>query len=276
MMQRLLRLVRKPEKPLYIFAHLPKTAGSTFRKHLRAGFAPEEILEIYIGGELTTQEAIERYVGSLTPERKAQVRVVLGHHVYFGIHQFFPREPRHIIFLRDPVARTISHYNYCRTDHARGGKDHHPPVVDEDGAILPFTTWFNRNPSLHNFMTQYLVRFYRRLVSDPGAVEADLDAAREILARFYFVGVTERYSEDVLYLYHELGIGKFFGNENASEKHFEPDGSAIELIRAKCGRDVELYRFARELNAKIRQKHRDFERVITAMKTRVAATACSG
>jgi hypothetical protein len=269
MIRKLSPHVTKRADPLYIFAHLQKTAGSTFRKHVRAAFAPEELLEIYLGGELKNQEAIERYMHSLTPERKAKTKMILGHHVYFGIHRLFPKEPRYIIFLRNPVDRTISHYNYCRTDHARGQQNHHPPVVGEDGDILPFRIWFDRNPRLHNFMTRYLVRFYRGTISDGEVVEADLQTAREVLGGFYFVGVTERYSEDVLYLYHELGLRKFFGDENISEKHFEADEAAIDLIRINCRYDLELYEFARELNARFRSQHKDFQQVVTGMKQKI-------
>ncbi len=250
MMTRLWRGLTKPTAPLYIFAHLQKTAGSAFRKNVQESLAPEEFLEIYLGGQLKDAQHIERLLETLPPERKSKIKLILGHHVYFGMHSHFARKAKYIIFLRDPVARTISHYNYCRTDQALGGRNHHPSVTGPDGRLLDFQTWFAGNPSLHNFTTRFLVRFYRGTPPEPELGPHDLQTARKALKRFYFVGLTERYSENVSCLYQKLGIKGVFKEVNVSQKHLEPDNSVLKVVREHNLYDLELYELARKLNRK--------------------------
>jgi hypothetical protein len=48
----------------------------------------------------------------------------------------------------------------------------------------------------------------------------DVKSLKNLLKNFYFVGITENYDEDSLFLYYKLGIKKFYENQNVSKKYY--------------------------------------------------------
>ncbi len=94
---------------LFIFVHIPKTAGMTFRKILDRQFTSDQIYKV--GPEF--QASIDQ-LKVLSEEQKAQINCISGH-VPYGIHQYFPlRSVHYISFVRDPVERAVSEYCYFR------------------------------------------------------------------------------------------------------------------------------------------------------------------
>ena len=101
------------KKPLYIFFHTQKCAGSTLRYHLERNFQEDEVIFLYLHGHFDVRnkihepfrtkkfrEAVDTYLSRLTGEQKDRVRVLCGHEIYYGIHQFFPnKEPKYVTFV---------------------------------------------------------------------------------------------------------------------------------------------------------------------------------
>ena len=249
--------------PLYIFLHIPKCAGTTFRHHVEHNLKEGEFVFFYVGDYFDVREMkrkyftctkrrkeIDSYLSCLTCEQKARVKILYGHHVYYGIHRFFPdREPRYVTFIRHPLGRMLSLYNshrdhvenpfryiseqenVCRTKELQNV---HKDIVQR-GRVLSFSEWLKRRTWQWNFMAKFLKQ---QGFAGPN------DSAEEILRKFYLVGVTERFQTSALFLYHLLGITKFYPDQNASPAYIRPDSLSKNMrdsIVRKNASDTKLY-----------------------------------
>lgn len=212
------------ENPLYVFLHVPKCAGSTFGFHLKHGLDPDRFLPISytsLGAlradlpRLFTRADADAYLTGLPQGLKDRLRAVGGHLAYHGIHKHFDRPCRYIVFLRDPVARAVSHYQFLRRRQESGGfltEDLRAGLVSGDGTIRSFRDW------LDGFPTDYMVRY---LTGDVFGVSdvvdlRRLEEAKGIIDACYYVGLTETYAHDALYLYHKIGVRRTFPDRNVS------------------------------------------------------------
>lgn len=91
-----------PEDTLY-FLHIPKSAGTTFRAFLEDHFDIDQICP-----HLVLEDILAR-----PPSDLARYRLISGHHAWF-LHSLLPRPPLVVTVLRDPVARTLSHFYHQR------------------------------------------------------------------------------------------------------------------------------------------------------------------
>jgi hypothetical protein len=93
----------------FFFVHVMKTAGSTFRQHVRFNFtAAERYPDDEEDDDLVMAKLSVPQLLALPPERHARIRVYTGHFPYCAAEQL-GREVTTLTILRDPVARTISH-----------------------------------------------------------------------------------------------------------------------------------------------------------------------
>lgn len=89
---------RVPERPPPVaFHHIPKTAGSTFRRMLEQLFEPEEVCPAEVDDELP--EGLNR----------AQYRLFAGHFSFAAL-QRLPADTVRLTFVRNPIQRIVSEY----------------------------------------------------------------------------------------------------------------------------------------------------------------------
>ena len=266
------------QNPLYIFLHLHKCAGNTLVIQLRENFAPEEIVSLYNFEDetLTNRDIIRERLSSLSPEQRTKLKVIFGHEVYYGLHELFPdREVRYITFLRHPIKRTVSHYNFYRTQFADGKmSEHFKPDIYRAGAILTFPRWVREIECYHNFIFRHFYsHFFNEELFDGGRdvqVEAEgLDQIKKILDQFYFVGLTEN-PADFLFIYRQLGFKKFLLNQNISRKYFklEDHPENRSLIIDINHFDQAIYDYGVQLNQRFKENHPSFDLEVT--RTRLA------
>ncbi|MCR5858811.1 sulfotransferase family protein [Mesorhizobium sp. J428] len=86
-----------------LFMHITKTAGGSLKDALRR--SGEDIIFHYPGEQ--------GFNMNLAYERKP--KILFGHYV-FGAHKAVNVEPRYACFLREPIARTISHFHHLRNN----------------------------------------------------------------------------------------------------------------------------------------------------------------
>ncbi len=255
--------------PLFVFLHMPKCAGTTFRIHVEKNLAPDEILPLYrdIDKRYRDRDFLKDYITSLSEERKRKLKLVYGHEVHYGIHDWLGRQGKYFTFLRHPVSRTISWYNYRRQKNWRD-KEISRKFVDK-GITPTIQQWLESSPWVWNEMTGYFADFgYCDRKKQYSQQELD-----SILDLFFFVGLTETFDEDALWLYYLLGVRKqFFRSQNISKKYFDPkDKNAMEhLILEKNEYDLEIYQKAVQLHDKVKMSEPSYRRKIIGMRLRRA------
>jgi len=260
-------LKQNKKPPLYIFLHITKCGGTTITHHIRENLKNDEYIELYeIYKEGDTKwmdfdyQTIEKSLSATLHNRdKNKIKIIFGHQAYYGIHKFFPgRDVRYTIFLRNHANRMISQYNY-RIMGIKGdrpisacNRDVFNKKIMENGTIVPFERWVENGHG--NFLNTFLYKFYYH--KEPQSNETVLEKNRDILNKFYFVGIVEN-PDDFLFFYNKLGIKKFFPNQNVSKKYFVPSNynTTKKLILYHHNEDQKLYEYGTELNQNFKKTH---------------------
>lgn len=241
------------------FLHIPKTAGQTLSYSvLNQYFSEAEIFPaVHYSG----------FFGS-DFRRLADYRLFRGHFYHFFV-RMLPQTPAIITFLRDPVERTISSYEYMRRET---GHYLHADAMGYSSLSewLQHSRFFYPNSMVtalaadldpFSFVTRVRARLGPNADLDAAIVShmysrppgrPELERAKERLASYEFVGLTERFGESVELLRHTFAWP-------ASERHQDYNLAAgrvklaelspktQELLRQTHELDWELYRFGEEL-----------------------------
>jgi hypothetical protein len=168
----------------FFFVHVMKTAGSTFRQHVRANFTSaerypddEEDADLFMA-----KLSVPRLL-ALPPERHARIRIYTGHFPYCAAEQL-GRPVTTLTILRDPIERAISHL-----------KQETPP-----GGSLEQTY---DDPAVQRRIANHQTRMFAFTAEDGienFATPLDVDERRfaiacEHLAAVHLVGFQERFEE---------------------------------------------------------------------------------
>lgn len=238
--------------PLWIFLHLPKSGGTTFKAHLEKHLSwDEELVEFSFWGR-RYRETHGRPEFEERPESERQrARVLAGHHLAWGVHRLVPgREPRYFTFVRDPAERCVSLYNFRRSR----GK-----------TALDFHDWY-----AHDYLAEHresVVRFYAERLVDSrlaGQPEEHLALAKQLIERCWFVTTTDRLDAGLDYLCDALGLPADWETLRSADqsralpaathpdrgeritRHFTLDDATRARIHADSPRDLEFYRWVEE------------------------------
>lgn len=158
------------------FCHIPKTAGTTLQMLLRRHFGR---LHLDVAGGTVYSHVLLARDLRLNPK----VRSLAGHPLRpFADYGDYADRLLWYTFLREPVARCISHYQHA---------------VEKHQAKRSFRDWM-RDTENWNWHVRFL------------SGGQDLSAARQILEeRMRFVGLTERFDESLLLLRERLELRDF-------------------------------------------------------------------
>jgi hypothetical protein len=225
---------------MLIFVHIPKAGGSTLYSVIRNSYHPSEIYKL---------EMSDRSLGGfrgLRPEQVSGLEVIYGH-MDLRVREFLPPDARYVTFLRDPIQRILSFYYYVRymtTD-----------ALHDLAVRLPVNEWIRAEgrPEFDNGMVR---RLTGTLESVPfgGCTRELLEQAKATLARFDFVGLTERFDESYVALCRRFGwkLGYFRAEKGNAKRPpvSELTADVIAAIERQNQLDVELYRYAVELFGK--------------------------
>ena len=217
---------------LLVFDHIPKTAGTTFRRSYLTAALPAAERWILGGGETNARDR-ERFL-SLPPAQRDRIRVVAGH----DADSMRPRLPgaRFITVVRDPVQRAISSYLHARFHE--GGEKLWPDVREQGMSLEQFTQRYI--PS--NFQSRIL------LGDDYEGLDADR-IRRRLGDRYALVGYTEAFDEFV-YLLHEIeGLPlATYGNRlvRAERQSYVPSETDLESVRGSHSVDALLHQIVKK------------------------------
>lgn len=221
----------------YFFVHIMKTAGGTFRRHIKANFEPSEI---YPWREaepdlMAANTEISQLLG-LSPERMSQVSVFMGHFPY-AVTEELGLDLVTMTILRDPVDRTLSYLRHAilRHEEHRGMT---PEEVYEDPYLRPLymdnhqTKIFSLGPS-DRFET-----YLEAITID----ERRLELAKKKLAEVDVLGLTERFGDFLDTLARDYGWALTdVPDRHVSDEDFTVSDSFVERIREDNAMDIALY-----------------------------------
>ena len=205
---------------------MPKTAGLSFRasleEHFGQAFAADysdyPLAQSPESRRLQAQEHGD--VGGTTDIEG--IECIHGHFLPLKYH-FLADDPqcRFVTWLRDPVARLVSHYDYWQAAYNPGADSTsalHARVIEEGWTLEQFCL----APELRNIYTEFLWGFPRE--------------------RLDFVGITEHFAEDLRY-FSTIFLGNKLPVRHENRRSGSRQGNLVDV-----------------LSARVRQKIRDFHR----------------
>ncbi|WP_372622114.1 hypothetical protein [Falsiroseomonas sp.] len=172
-----------PRPPLWLFVHVPKTAGSSLAADLAALIPPYR--SIHIDHTDRSRPAPERYdivtERFLEAQAAAPCRIASGHVQFRNVKRISDAVPGTRLFtmLREPVARLVSDYLYQLSPMH--------PLAAEVRARIPDFAAFVELKGQRNRIARHLLP--PKVVAD-GDVAGGLDLLGK---RFAFIGLQERY-----------------------------------------------------------------------------------
>ncbi len=217
---RLRNLVRKfrtddPSEFIYVFNHIPKAGGTAARFVFNEWHA---VVADYRKGP-GEQETLAYVTHKLDLAKIRRPAFVSGHYGLPGarLHERYPevfRDSRYrlITFLRDPLETALSTYFYVKKLGRQGFSD-----------------------DLDHYLTHYRTGYTTLL----NCANGDYD---EALARYWFVGITERFADSVNLLSRMISKDYVAAPVlNVTSRGTQASVAAIEVFRSNNAEDYALY-----------------------------------
>lgn len=191
----------------YVFAHLPRTAGTSVTRLLAEVFSPQNVSPLFPA----------RVIGADEARQLDAYWVIAGHISWLDMETHFP-ERRYFTILRDPIERCMSIYGYYRqqTGHPLiplrdiRGEDRPEEATSLARQLGPDDFFQAAHPVLQRNLDNRMVwqlgdhaRAEQRAKISP---EEALRRALRNLDRFAFVGFFHRLDRDLPRLLRALGV----------------------------------------------------------------------
>ncbi|HVV00288.1 MAG TPA: hypothetical protein VHH88_02930, partial [Verrucomicrobiae bacterium] len=223
----------EPSRFLYMFPHIPKTAGTSVHAHLINHLRSEEtFINIPVDGVPGRKENPVPFTLRPLSERRRAL-VLFGHGLLQQHADYVPgRQLREITTLRDPADRVLSFYNFTMGLNEREGRE-----------VVSFDEWYRGQPK--NFQIHWLARHYLQL--DTRTIpDAEIhERVAEALEKFWLVCTVETFETDINLLLVELGVPPLALRVNVAgvnyPKRVAGDDALRQRLIAENQLEYELY-----------------------------------
>ncbi len=244
---------------LWLFLHIPKTAGSSLSAELRAICSPYRnifLTQADYAGNMTNRERSQlmdaRVRKAIDDDRTIRFRSMSGHISAGQAEQIRAHIDRTRIFtfLREPVSRVVSDYRYQRSET-------HPPHL----------TFQTRFPTLASYTGAETDRMFKQMsLRSDEPVDELIDRVSE---SYSFVGIVEMYPFSFNVLTRLFGDNRMPSRrERVAQPATDPTMSLTQAIRDEIAdkneRDLRIYAHFKALL--IRHRH-DWRSAVAAERT---------
>jgi hypothetical protein len=209
---------------MFVSVHIPKCAGTSFRKALQQGFGPAVFFDY--GDtilDLTTRAVMRRAIryGEIEKYLKGNLELKIIHgHFYLSKYDYLLNEKKYITIIRHPTSLVPSYYNYlCRIK-----RNNFLSLRARDHSSLES---FVEDPVFQNIITRLLSPLH--------------------VNEFAYIGIQENYQRSIGRLGEILGVKLSVEHENVASAR----SSVVSepLLRRICElnwKDVEFYEDVRK------------------------------
>jgi len=248
----------------WFFLHIPKTGGTSFQSILDQWFPIENTCPAH-----TWEQLFEKPLSSLQ-----RYQLVSGHFTNF-IEPLLKPQTNWMTFVRDPIERALSQLHYLITHPGNEFWSSRKNLKKEIPSILFETRYphqisnlqtntLNSPEDLESILNGLAVKAKDDRLTEirtlkgpkPGTPQRSpsqsLEAAKKRLEKMWFFGITERFSDSIALLAHQMGWPeiKIFQKERE-----EPNRPQAKDLSSDClnrlleinQADTQLYRYAQEL-----------------------------
>jgi len=213
------------DKPIIIFVHIPKCAGTSIRNLFNRIYDTDKIYDPFDQPDFenSTKGDFDRF------------DVLFGHR-HYGAHEKLTRPYRYVTFLRNPVTRLFSNWQYIRTHKTH--RDYEKAV--KCSTALDFYS-SGGEPWGANGMAKMLAGFDPRYINLNDR-KLGIQATRN-LRNFYFVGTSELMELSLVCLRQKLGWNTipFCPTKHNASKYTTKLGLDEKIkLSEYCKEDLEL------------------------------------
>ena len=185
-----------------VLCHLPKTGGKTFREILMNQFDEKPYAFQPNDAGLSAKKQRSTY-------RSADV--VCGHWNFNWVYPYLKKDRLMFVFLRDPVERGLSLYNYWTK--VRGNIPVARKIREEHWTVDAFFQRHDpeKDPWLYAYMT-----FLGMTTNGRQSVYEITDRAKANLELFDFIGTTENFKKDLQRVKEKFGFDIKYRSKNVT------------------------------------------------------------
>lgn len=213
---------------MFYFIHIPKTAGSTFSKIIRANYSPHERRLIYPAPDEMLIENLNR--------NRYGLSVLTGHFKYGFGRTLNDDNANYIAFIRKPIEQVLSHYFYLK----KSNDGNHKEILKKYPDLDSFTEY----PGCYNLQTQYLTGLTRHELK----VNSEEEVLNDVInLNNLSIYITEYFSESVFLLAQRFNWKfKYYYTRNVNTTRKKIDQISPETlnrIKSITSLDQKIYDF---------------------------------
>jgi hypothetical protein len=205
----------------FVFIHIPKTAGSSFRHHLNGIYGREQVAMVYDRDSRLNDlnQAIANNKLAITGHISLDILRVAEFNA--------TTNPFLFTFIRKPENQVISHFLHKMRDRK----------WNSSKELFPDFAEFLDSPFGNNWQSHFLSGWDKNDWKKHSSDELK-DAAKSNLKKFNFYADTDNYTKALLILRHKLGWKRFSTeNRNVSNHHRTSDALLLEFGSELKGRN---------------------------------------